>query len=670
MGACLHALQDIPAAITAFTDALQRDPAHASAACALGSLYAGLGHRKEAESLFRQTLQRRDDAQLRFNLAVVLEDSGRPDEAQREYTELLKQYPAHYAARHNRAGLFARSNRLQEAAQDYQILVREHPQQTLPWHNLGEIELAQGRYDAAADLLQTVVNREPGNGKALLSLAVAQAANGDIANSRESFRRLQERDPQRWEEARARINNRRGTDTGIDPRLIFLVRQYDHLMACNWRQWPLFADIFRDFIRQPSAGEASALAYISMTSPVTMPEQKQLLAHIGAQVQQHCRPFTHTPSPAPTRLRVGYVSTYFGHHVTGLLFRNFFAAHDRNAVEVFIIGLGPADDSDNLKKIRSTPGVHWQDLSALGDAEAAAAIRALDLDIAVDLAVYNDSPRPEVMGHRPAPVQVSWQGAAYTTGSPAFDYVIADTVVSPGEGWCHEAEVQLPDCYFICSHDGSPPAIPSRESLGLPADKFVFCCLNIASKLEPGIFDSWMRILDAAPDSVLWLLAGNTAQIINLKREAEWRGMDPRRLLFAHRVRPEDHIARMGAADLFLDTRHFNGHTTVAESLWAGTPVLSCPGETFASRVGASLVQSAQLPELIASSWDDYEAKAIALYRDRKTLQGLRERLAQTRLQSSVFDMSLKARHMEKAYRQMRERFAQGLPPVSFQVDG
>jgi predicted O-linked N-acetylglucosamine transferase (SPINDLY family) len=365
---------------------------------------------------------------------------------------------------------------------------------------------------------------------------------------------------------------------------------------------------------------------------------------------------------------VGYVATHFGHHVTGLLFRNFFAAHDPHAVEVFIIGLGAADDSDNLKKIRATPGVHWHDLSALGDAEAAAAIRALNLDIAVDLAVYNDNPRPEVMGRRPAPIQVSWQGAAYSTGSPAFDYVIADALVSPGKGWCHEAEVQLPDCYFICSHDGAPPATPARATLGLPSDKFVFCCLNIAAKIEPGIFDSWMRILKAAPDSVLWLLAGNTAQIINLKREAEWRGVDPRRLLFAYRVRPDEHIARMGAADLFLDTRYFNGHTTVAESLWAGTPVLSCPGETFASRVGASLIQSMRLPELIATSWESYEEKAIALYRDRTALQALRTRLAETRWHSATFDMPLKARHMEKAYRHMRERFAQGLAPAPFNI--
>ncbi|MFZ5561506.1 MAG: tetratricopeptide repeat protein [Pseudomonadota bacterium] len=666
LGACAHALGELPQALADFTAALRRDPAHTQAACALGSLYAGLGRRLEAEALFRQTLARQEDAQLRFNLAVLLEDGGRQAEALNEYGELLRRQPGHYAARHNRAGLLARAQRLGEAAEDYRVLVREHPQQTLPWHNLGELEVALGHYEAAVELLQTVLDREPQNGKAQLSLAVAQAANGDIDASRQAFARLRQLDPARWEEARARVNGTRGDDDAIDPRLIFLIRQQEHLRSCNWRQWPLYADIFRDFVRRPGRGEATALAYISMGAPLSREEQLTLLRHISGQVRVEA--FAHVPAPAPARLRVAYVATHFGHHVTGLLFRHFFAAHDMSAVEVFVVSLGQPDDSANLRLIQDTPDIRWLDLSALDAGAAAAALRALQLDIAVDLAVYNDSPRPEVLARRPAPVQVSWQGAAYSSGAPWLDYVIADAVVSPGAGWCSEAEVQLPGCYFVCSHDGAPPAVPARESLGLPPEKFVFSCLNIASKLEPEIFASWMRILAAAPDSVLWLLADSTAQILNLKREAEWCGIDPRRLLFAPRVAPAGHVARQGAADLFLDTRQFNGHTTVAEALWAGTPVLTCPGETFASRVGASLVASCGLQELIVESWERYEAQAMALYQDRARLQRLRQHLAGSRLQAPSFDLRRQAGHLEKAYRHMRARFAQGLPPAPFAV--
>lgn len=669
LGACCHALGDIPAALTAFADALRLDPGHAQAACALGSLQAGLGRREQAIALFRHTLQRTDDAQLRFNLGVVLEDTGQHEAALAEYGHLLAQQPAHYAARHNRAGLLARLQRLAEAATDYRVLVREHPQQTLPFHNLGEIELTLGHYEAAASLLRTVLDREPGNGKALLSLAVALAADGDIVESRACFDRLRAVDPATWEEARARFNGARGQDPGIDPRLLFLIRQEAHLQACSWRQWERYGEIFDDFIRAPGDGDTLSLGYSMMLAPLTAQSQLRFTRHLAAQVQRRCTPFVHVAKPVPARLRIGYSAPRLGLHVTGLIFRQLFGAHDDDRFEVHILSLGPDDGSPELAELRQAFGARFHDLSALDDGKAAERIRLLDLDVLVDLALYNDNARPEILAARPAPIQVAWQGGAYSSGAPWMDYVIADAVVRPEEGWCSEAEVLLPGCYFVYGRYGAPPAVPTRASLGLPDDKFVFACLNTPSKLEPGIFDQWMRILARCPDSVLWLLAsGGAPQVLNLKREAEWRGIDPRRLLFANRVAPLAHVARQGAADLFLDTFHFNGHTTVAESLWAGTPALTRPGHTFASRVGASLVRSTGLPELVVETPEAYEETAVLLYRDRGRLQALRERLAETRLTAPTYSVREQARQMEKAFRQMRARFAAGLPPLPFAV--
>lgn len=668
LGACAHAQDHVPEAIDRFKQALQRNPAHAQAACALGSLYAGLGRRPEAEALFRETLTHCDDAQLRFNLAATLEESDKPDEALSEYTELIKRHNNHYAALHNRAGLLARHNRLNAAAEDYRVLVKLHPQDTMFWHKLGELDLGLGHYSSAAALLQTVLQREPDNGKAMLSLALALAANGDIEKSRQFFSRLHDIDNARWSEALARVNNVRGHDTDIDPRLIFLLRQQEHLRACNWREWPLYSAIFHDFIQRPSAGECIGLAYISMGAPINAQEQLRLTQHISAQVQRRVTIFSHTPSPTPKRLRIAYSATRFGHHVTGLLFRHFFAAHNPKNVEVFVISLGKDDSSDNIKTIQNTAGINWVDLSDVSDEEAAAHIKTLNLDIIIDLASYNDGPRPEVLAQRPAPIQVNWQGGAYSSGSPWLDYIISDNTVSPGGNWCSEAEVQLPGSYFLCSHEGKPPVVPSRESLGLPTDKFVFCCLNVASKIEPDIFSCWMRILQETADSILWLLGANAAQIANLRREAKWRGIDPQRLVFAGYATPADHIARMGAADLFLDTRYFNGHTTITESLWAGTPALTCPGQTFAGRVGASIVASCDLPELIMPTWEAYEAKAIELFRQPEQLHQLRKRLSNTRLSAPSFDLRQQAARLEKAYWYMRDNFAKGLAPAAFNV--
>ncbi|MDQ8036610.1 MAG: tetratricopeptide repeat protein [Pedobacter sp.] len=668
LGACEHAQGHIPQAVRSFTKALEQEPSHAQAACALGSLYAGLGRQAEAEALFRQTLTHTEDAQLRFNLAVVLEDQCRHDEALAEYSQLLQSDNHNYAARHNRAGLLAKLKRLADAARDYRLLVEEYPQQTLPKHNLGEIELALGNYEAASSLLLKVLESEPANDKALLSLAVAQAANAEIRASQQSFRQLKTLAPQRWEEARVRINGKIGNDGDIDPRLLYLIRQQDHMQACNWKSWERFGEIFSDFINAPGYGDTLALAYISMGAPVSPREQLRLTQHISQQVERECTPYLHSPAASPKRLRIAYLATQFGYHVTGLLFRNFFAAHDHQSFEIYVVSLGTPDNSNNLEKIRNTPGIHWVDLSALNDEHIARQLYELNLDIIVDLAVYNDSPRPRVLAHKAAPVQVSWQGAAYSTGARFFDYLISDNISSPTEQWCSEAEARIPDCYFLFSHEEIPPLVPDRTSLGLPDNKFIFSCLNIASKIEPEIFSVWMDILQQCPDSVLWLLAQSSAQVLNIKREAEWRGIDPRRLVFANRVKPEEHIARSGAADLFLDTRLFNGHTTVAETLWAGTPVLTCPGDKFCSRVGASLVKSCGLDELVVSSWPEYRDMAISLYQDRSRLHKLRESLAKNRLLAPSFNMRQQAHHLEKAYRHMRERFAQGLPPAPFNI--
>ena len=667
LGVCAHGLQNIPEAITHFSLALQRDPVHARAAAALGSLLAGTGRRAEAEAVFRQSLLHADDAQVHFNLAVVLEDVGRLDEALSEYNQLVSRHPEDYAPRHNRAGLYARRLQLSDAANDYRELIKRHPLQTMPWQNLADIEISQGHYEAALTLLTEVVKREPRNTKAVMSAAIAAAADGQFAASTQFFQRLQQQDPAQWQSALQRINSRGGTAPLPEPELIFLVRQLEHLAACDWSHWALCVDTFKRFCHHPGQGERVSLAFRGVALPLTASDQRALCTAIAEQFAVHssCAP---AASAVPTRLRVGYLGSRFGHHATGLLLQNFMAAHDPAAVEVFLLDTASDDGSAASQRLRQTPRLQTISLKELDDATAAERISALKLDILVDLNGYNDDPRPGILARHPAAIQVAWLAAPYSTGAPWMDYIISDPHVRPGEGWCSEAEALLPECYFVFSHGNPPIPPPSRETLGLPENRLVFACLNSAFRIGPDTFDVWMNILRQTPESVLWLLADSSAMVLNLKREAEWRGIDPRRLLFATRTTPEAHLARLAAADLYLDSRHCNGHTSSAEALWAGLPVLTCPGPTFASRVASSLVHSCQLPELVMPDWAAYEREAVALYHDRPRLQFLRERLSHSRRHAAPFDPVSKARHLEKAFRHMRERFAAGLPPAPFAV--
>lgn len=667
LGVCAHLLGEIPQALQYFTAALKRDATHARAAAALSSLYAGLGHPQQAEQLLRQTLGKVDDAQLRFNLGVALEQQQKETEAIHCYSQLLEKDSLHYGARHNRAGLYAQQMRVQEAAADYRELIKHHPAITLPWQNLADLNISLGRYDDALALLQEVRKREPQNGKALQSMAIAHAANGNFIESDGAFAELKRIAPDLWESARARIDARHETSAHIDSRIIYLVRQYEHMEACQWRDWKLAHEVWKDFIQMPGPGDLLPLSFRSLVMPTSSNEQRDISRLIDRQARAGFIARSWPVTPAPARLRVGYMSAWFGRHATGVLVRRFFAAHAEN-VDVVLVALSPRDGSDVADEIFSA-ATDVLDVSAMDDASARATIAALNLDILVDFNGYTSNSRAGLMIDRLAPIQLHWLIMTASTGSPTIDYYISDAQVRPHDDWCDEAEVLMPESYFVFSPTSpTPPLAPSRQALGLPENRFVFCCLNASQKIDPDTFSLWMDILKATPDSVLWLLSGQTATIMNLKREAEWQDVDPRRLIFAPKIDHLEHVARMGAADLFLDTRYYNAHTTAAEALWAGLPVLTCPGESYPSRVGKSLVLSCALPELVARDWNEYRELALRAARDPQWLAGLRARLAASRLRSAVFDVKRQARNVEKAYRHMRERFAQGLAPAPFNI--
>ncbi len=355
------------------------------------------------------------------------------------------------------------------------------------------------------------------------------------------------------------------------------------------------------------------------------------------------------------RIKIGYYCADFHRHPTGHLIAGLFERHDRSAFEVIAFSLRPVRDDDMHRRIAA--GVdRFIDVKDRSDRDIAALSRDLEIDIAVDLNGLISNNRLGIFAYRAAPVQVSYLAYPGTTGAPYFDYIIADSTVIPDPAFYTERVVALPGCYQV--NDAVRHVADrsfTRTELGLPDTGFVFCSFNNNFKITPQIFDVWMRILRAVDGSVLWLIEDSAAAAANLRREATRRGIDPVRLIFAPRMPQEDHLARQSAADLFLDTHPYNAHTTGSDALWAGLPLVTCPGESFAARVAASLLRTMDLPELIAPTLADYEALAIGLAMDPQQLAAIRQKVRRNRKTSPLFDLERFTSNIETAYAGMLE---------------
>lgn len=312
------------------------------------------------------------------------------------------------------------------------------------------------------------------------------------------------------------------------------------------------------------------------------------------------------------------------------------------------------------------------DVSARSDTEVAALMRELEVDIAVDLVGYTEFSRRAVLAQRAAPVQVNYLGYPGTLGADFIDYILADEFVVPphlAAGYT-EKVVYLPGCFQANDDRRVAPPRPTRTSVGLPGSSLVFCCFNTSAKLTPAIFAIWCRLLQAVPESVLWLVPRSREAGANLRGEMARHGVDPQRLVFADMLLYPQHLARIGLADLFLDTFPFSAGATASDALWAGVPLLSCVGEAFASRMAGSLLRSLGLAELVTTSLEDYERRALELAREPASLRALRRRLEENRRTSPVFDTTRFCRGLERAYLCMWQRAERGEPPEAFSVVG
>ena len=371
-----------------------------------------------------------------------------------------------------------------------------------------------------------------------------------------------------------------------------------------------------------------------------------------------------------TPLRVGYVSPDINDHAVAHQIPRVLELHDRTRLRVYAYDIGHDDGSPYRQRILSACDT-VRDCRRLDDSAAAAIITSDEIDILVDLAGHTVGSRLGIFARRPAPIQVSWLGYPATTGASFIDYLIGDRIVVAPDLRAHfsEAIAYLPDCYLPADDRQLIAPIMSRTQAGLPTDAVVLAAIHQPYKLEPGIVGTWLRILQRAPKTVLWLRAKEESLQERLQAEAVRYGIDQSRLLIDNQLLPKPkYLARLALADLFLDTHWFNGHSTVSDALWAGVPVLTIPGDAFAGRVAASILAASDLDDLIVPDLAAYEALATRLASDRSALAALRARVAHARVHANFFDPCRFTMHLESAYSNIAARCRDGLPPADFAV--
>ena len=648
MGVLQAQRQNLADAVVWMERAAEADPGHVTARVNRGNLLQALGRQEEALSSYGDALGiEPGHLEARLKHGGLLLAQGRPAEALASYDRALELKPDWIEALNGRGMALARLGRNAEALESYDRALTCDSGNAEVLNNRGALLADMGRHEEALSSYDRAIAIRPDfpgfidNRAGLLRL---MARHEQVS---QAYSRLLELTP---EDGHA-LGHKLYADTQI----------------CEWSQRE--ADV-RRLLRHVEAG-ANILPFTVLVSVDSGEAQLQCARNYARRkYPAAAKPLWNGESYRNSRIRVAYLSADFHLHATSQLMAELFERHDRGRFEISAWSFGPETGDAMRARLRSA-FENFHDVRNVGDAEVAARLRAGEIDIAVDLKGYSKDSRPGIFARRAAPVQVNYLGYPGTTGADYMDYMIGDAEVIPEghEAYYSERVVRLPDSYqvndtkrMIADHT------PTRAEAGLPESGFVFCCFNNNYKITPEIFDVWMRLLKAVPGSVLWLLEDNAAASRNLRREAQARGVDEGRLVFAGRVLPPAHLARQRLADLFLDTLPCNAHTTASDALWAGLPLLTCRGNAFAGRVAASLLRAVGLPELITDDLGAYEALALKLATTPGELAALKAKLSQNRLTHLLFDIDRYRRHLESAYMTMVEQQRQGKPPRGFSV--
>ena len=640
-GVILNNLGRHEEAIASLTNALALNPRMADAFVNKGNAQRSLRKFADAISSFDQALSIKADLEGAWvSKAHLLADLKRYHEAIPAYDRALSIKPSSEGAWIGRGNVFLELGRYEEASAAYDRALSIKIDSEAAWLGRGNVLYALKRHSEALVAYDKALSINP-------RLAAAWFGRGN------TFAELA-----RYDEAFIAYDKTKS----IEPDLAGNegARLHAKMHLCNWER--LDAEI-GNLTASIRSGKPNCQPFV-MLSLSDLPGDHLRCAKAWAMANspQTPKPVRQGPGYKHDRIRIGYVSPDFRTHAVGHLSAGVFEHHNRARFETHAFSIGPDDNSELQRRLEKSFD-RFYDFDNRSDDDVVNAVRSAEIDILVDLAGYTQGARPSLLGGRPAPIQVSYLGYPGTMGVDFVDYMIGDRVVfkDADAGDFAEKLVSLPNSFIPYDVQHVENKLLKRKEFHLPDDKFVFCCFNNNNKILPEVFASWMHILEQVGDgSVIWLFASSQQAKENLKREAAERGVDPVRLVFADRVALSEHLARHRLADLFLDTLPHNAITTAGDALWAGLPVLTRTGQSFASRGAASLLQAVGLPELITHSREEYESLAVELALDRERMNAIKENLSKNKLTAPLFNVSLYTKNLEAAYEAMYRRYGPG----------
>ena len=665
-------------------DILKTEPNNYNALYLLGVIEFQTKNYLKSVEIIAKTIEINPNNSEYYNFkGIVLVHLNKFEEAIQSWSKAIETDPNNVDAYNNRGNALIKLKKNDLALKDFDMAIKIKPNFAQAYNNRGVILKDLNRLDLALESTNKAIEINPKYADAYNLKGAILRELKQIEESIKNYNKALELNPNfanaHVNRGNILLNENKQIELAlesfskalkINPNLDFLFGKYIHTKT--WlSNWNFIDEEINSLKNKIINGEKTATPF-PILSLIDFPDLQKKNA-INFVENQYSLTSNLEPIIKKTlnkKIRIGYYSADFNNHPTSYLMVHLLELHDRSNFEIFGFSLENRKD-DEMRKRVSKACDKFLDVSLKSDVEIAKISRDLEIDIACDVMGFTKGNKFQIFAEKCAPIQVSYLAFAGTTGANFIDYVIADKTLVSKELQKHYSEkiISLPGTYQVNdSTKKISDKVFTREELGLPKNGFVFCCFNNNYKILPSVFDIWMRLLKKIKGSVLWLLVENSTAKENLKKEAVKRNVDENRIIFAKIMPLADHLARHRCADLFIDTFPYTAHTTCSDALWAGLPVITRVGNSFPSRVSASLLTAIDLPELITHTEKEFEDLAIEFANNKSKLDEIKIKLEKNKISESLFNTKLYTKNIESSFKIIYDRYLNNLPAENIEI--